>query len=376
MEFKNSLNIEQIQGLWSFDGTFNVESFYTITSEKGIIPSRFKVNSYATKEDVIKFFKHKYNAVVLTRVDYNTTANDLGERIARKYKTPETAKKEYSGLRMQFTNNDDLFIVIIDKGSHDNFTSIELYYPDVRETIANELDEWACSFKDPSDLNKVGFISLSGNYWDMEEVEVQDTPTIDFKLNYNDDFEHQKVTDFVNNGKRGLILLGGAAGSGKTNYLRWLMAHSSKKFVYMPANQISLMSSPSFINFALSDLKNCVLLMEDCEDALIDRTQMKGGEVQTILNLTDGIVGSALNLTIIGTYNTKDNIDKALFRKGRMLYQYDFTALDTHKANELSKVLGHNVIYEAPQVLSEIYNPEPNRIEKVVEGKFGFKIGA
>jgi hypothetical protein len=373
MNLNKDLTITELQNLITPDGDLNMERIYVTFSAKKELSSKFKVNTFATKEDILEYIK-KYDAKPLYTLDYNTIVTKK-TRLTRRQRPPETSE-EYYASTFYFEIDDNLYLLTLHKENHHAYKTLSLYHPVNEHTVSEELEEWACSFENPSNSSKVSFISLQGNYWDMEEVDVTDTPTIDFNLNYNDDFDHDKVTKLVNDGTRGLILLGGAAGSGKTNYLRWLMAHSDKKFVYMPANQISLMSSPSFISFALTSLKDCILLMEDCEEALIERAAMKGGEVQTILNLSDGIIGSALNLTIIGTYNTKDNIDKALFRKGRLLYMYDFTELKADKATKLSETLGHKIVYDKPQVLSEIYNPAPNMVEKTTEAKFGFKIGA
>jgi ATP-dependent 26S proteasome regulatory subunit len=57
--------------------------------------------------------------------------------------------------------------------------------------------------------------------------------------------------------------------------------------------------------------------------------------MNTLLNLTDGIIGDSLNLHFICTFNTNvNNIDKALLRKGRLSYMYEFEPLTLEKTRE------------------------------------------
>ena len=77
-----------------------------------------------------------------------------------------------------------------------------------------------------------------------------------------------------------------------------------------------------------------------------------------LLNLTDGLLGAALGIQFICTFNTHlGNIDKALLRKGRLTTLYEFKALSETKTKELLHDLHvDNFIPTQPMTLAEIFN--------------------
>jgi SpoVK/Ycf46/Vps4 family AAA+-type ATPase len=130
------------------------------------------------------------------------------------------------------------------------------------------------------------------------------------------------------------------------------------------------LASPDFISL-LMNKKEAVLILEDAEKAV----QERGGNgndsaVATLLNLADGILGSLLNISIIVTYNAdRQFIDKALLRKGRLSFDYDFGPLKTADAARLMKHLGKDAAVEGPMTLADIYGVEDDTGHTPVEPK-------
>ena len=89
------------------------------------------------------------------------------------------------------------------------------------------------------------------------------------------------------------------------------------------------------------DNKDLILVIEDAEKALVSRDEAGRSDlVSTILNLTDGFLGSALNITVVATFNTaKEKIDDALLRKGRLKHCYEFVKLNKKQAQRLAESL-------------------------------------
>lgn len=197
--------------------------------------------------------------------------------------------------------------------------------------------------------------------------------------NYNDDFIRvdEVVSEAITENKKGLILLHGIPGSGKTSYIKHLITGDSKrKIVYIPTHLASAIASPNFISFVKTELSDCVLVIEDAESVLLSRESGDSHKeaVANILNMTDGILADALNILIICTFNTDmENLDKALLRKGRLLLQYEFRKLTKEKTNALCmKLYGKKVDESLP--LSEIYGLEYDLIkpEEPKKIKMGF----
>jgi len=199
---------------------------------------------------------------------------------------------------------------------------------------------------------------------------------VNIKDNYNDDFaETDKVINsFLGNGKNnGLIILHGKYGTGKTSYIRSLMNAINKRFIFLPLNMMGSISSPNFLPF-ISQYKNSVLVLEDCETLLKARSNGNSdNSLVNLLNLGDGLLSDALSIKIVCTFNADlKEIDQAILRKGRLIARYEFKELEIEKANLLSKKIGNNIKYKKPITLAEIYNNNNKDFSKINENK---KIG-
>ncbi|UTO05286.1 AAA family ATPase [Moraxella sp. FZLJ2107] len=202
--------------------------------------------------------------------------------------------------------------------------------------------------------------------------------SLDLNTMYNDDFlpVHRKIKDELTQSNKGVVLLHGVAGSGKTNYIKWLTAQvPDKNFIFVPNNLIGALAEPQFMSM-LIDNKNSVLVLEDCENYIAER--VGGGNtsdvVSTILNIADGILSDVLECQFICTFNADlMDIDHALLRRGRLIAEYQFTTLSVEKANQYLASQGKDIVVTEPKTLAEITNiDEVHYQSEKNKGNFGF----
>lgn len=201
---------------------------------------------------------------------------------------------------------------------------------------------------------------------------------LDLATMYNDDFlpVHQKIKESLSDGNKGLVLLHGLAGSGKTNYIKWLTAQiPNKNFIFVPNNLIGALAEPQFMSM-LIDNKNSVLVLEDCENYIAER--VGGGNtsdvVSTILNIADGILSDVLECQFICTFNADlMDIDHALLRHGRLIAEYQFDALTVDKANAYLASVGKDITVDQPMTLAAVSNIDETEYKSSPAQKsFGF----
>ncbi|OOS26478.1 ATPase [Moraxella porci DSM 25326] len=201
---------------------------------------------------------------------------------------------------------------------------------------------------------------------------------LDLATMYNDDFlpVHQKIKESLSDGNKGLVLLHGLAGSGKTNYIKWLTAQiPNKNFIFVPNNLIGALAEPQFMSM-LIDNKNSVLVLEDCENYIAER--VGGGNtsdvVSTILNIADGILSDVLECQFICTFNADlMDIDHALLRHGRLIAEYQFGALTVEKANAYLASVGKDITVDQPMTLAAVSNIDETEYKSSPAQKsFGF----
>ncbi len=212
----------------------------------------------------------------------------------------------------------------------------------------------------------------------MFDINVND---IDYS-NYNENFDivDEKITKFLNNKKSGLVLLHGKPGTGKTSYIRSLIARNPKiSFIYVPADMIEMITSPSFLPVMMQN-SDSTLILEDCERLVTDR-ENRGASmgISNILNMTDGLLSDCLKMKIIATFNCDvEKIDSALRRPGRLAYEYEFEYLSHERVKSLFKKMKiEKRIDEKKQYsLADIYAETDIGINnpKKKKSSFGFTI--
>lgn len=201
---------------------------------------------------------------------------------------------------------------------------------------------------------------------------------IDLDTMYNNDFleVHSHIKHTITNENKGIVLLHGVAGSGKTNYIKWLTSQiPNKKFIFIPTTMISYLTDPSFIGILVEN-QNSVLVLEDCENYIAERTTLNSNTdvVSSILNIADGMLSDVLECQLICTFNSDiSKIDSALLREGRLIAEYKFKKLSAEKCNQYLQSVGKDMIVKEEYSLAEITNVDfkPLR-EKFEERRIGF----
>lgn len=197
-------------------------------------------------------------------------------------------------------------------------------------------------------------------------------PKLSINDNYNDDFKevHQTIVKRLSKkNDKGLVLLHGKPGTGKTNYIRYLIATLKKEVIFLPPNMASAVTNPNLMS-VLIDNPNSIFVIEDAENIIIDREQNGGSPVSALLNISDGLLSDCLGIQIICSFNTDiSKVDSALMRKGRLIAKYEFKELETEKAQALSKKLGFETEITSPMTLTDIYNQDEKSYQDVGKRK-------
>src|SRR5690606_24060168 len=184
-------------------------------------------------------------------------------------------------------------------------------------------------------------------------------PKLNFGLHYNDDFKevHQNILKNIRKqNTKGLYLLHGEPGTGKSTYIKHLIHQQTKEVIFLSPRIAGNLEDFSMTEFLIRR-KNCILIIEDAEELVISRDNKQNSGLSFLLNLTDGLLGESLGIQIIATFNTDvRNIDKALLRKGRLTTIYEFKKLSVNRTNVLLKKLGKDVCVNTEMSLADIFN--------------------
>ncbi len=254
-----------------------------------------------------------------------------------------------------------------------------IYYNSKDEHALTKLKEFTEKYleKYASAEAKISILMKEDNDLRFKKHKIKPLP-INLETMYNTDFlpVHKKILHDLTNTNKGVVMLHGISGSGKTNYLKWLTSQvPDKDFIFVPNNMIELLLEPSLINL-LIDNKNSVIVLEDCENYILERdvAQSNTDVVASILNIADGILSDVLECQFICTFNAKlAKIDHALLRKGRLIAEYYFKELDVEQCNAYLTSIDKEPTIIRPMSLAELTNLDNEEFLAEEESKtFGF----
>jgi len=224
----------------------------------------------------------------------------------------------------------------------------------------------------PQEINLI----TKGDYGlELTKMDVKRT-RLHLGLFYEDDFTdvHQTILRRLNKkDDKGIVLLHGLPGTGKTTYLRYMVGKIRKRVLFIPPDMAAQIANPELVRL-LIDNPNSVLVIEDAENIVMQRQAGGDSAVSNLLNISDGLLSDFLNVQIVCTFNSNMNIvDKALLRKGRLIASYEFKKLSVRKAQQLSNHLGHKHLITQPMTLTEIANQKEKAFAFQERAVIGFR---
>ncbi len=293
----------------------------------------------------------------------------------------------YEGEICYFYPDCEIFLILSQDLSNDydmqlfedNFYKVEhIFYDHSRENIKADIEEFFATFLQKHKLDEtIAILVKERSGFELKNQKIKPLP-LNLQSMYNDDFLHihGHIQHNLATKNKGVVLLHGKAGTGKTNYIKWLITQvPNKKFIFVPTTIIHQLTDPAFIGILLEN-RDSVLVLEDCENYIAERhfENKNTDVVSSILNLADGILSDMVECQIICTFNAKiDSIDSALLRKGRLIAEYKFEPLTVDKANAYLASIDSDKTTDKPLTLAELTNiDQQDYKEKPKETHFGF----
>ncbi len=261
---------------------------------------------------------------------------------------------------IQFGND---YCEILHDGEHDDF---------IEKLVTFAKKHKEKQRRQPLEIN---LIVRNSDGLEIKAVEIKRTK-LDLDLFYEDDFKQvdETIQKRLSNSKdKGIVLLHGLPGTGKTTYLRYLIGKIKKRVLFLSPNVAGNLMDPEFIELLINN-PNTVVIIEDAENIIMDRRNSKDSSVSNLLNISDGLLADFLNVQLICTFNSALTlVDSALMRKGRLIAKYEFGKLGVAKAQRLSDHLGFKNIVNKPMTVAEISTQHEKNFETKQVNVIGFR---
>jgi len=306
-------------------------------------------------EKAFKAFKEKYNSVIQHVHQYHWYKHQ-----DKKYQFEKTMAVLAKNFLIEF---DEGYCYILHDGDQNE--------------LLEEVTSLAKQFKErqrkkPLEIN---LIVKGRNELELKAMEIKRTK-LNVDLFYEDEFKtvDETIRARLNNkNDKGIVLLHGLPGTGKTTYLRYLIGKIKKRILFLSPNVAGNLMDPDFIEM-LIDNPNTVVVIEDAENIIMDRRNSTDSSVSNLLNISDGLLADFLNVQLICTFNSSLTlVDNALMRKGRLIAKYEFGRLSIEKSQRLSDHLGFKTVIKRPMTLAEISNQHEQNFETQQVQVIGFR---
>ena len=318
-------------------------------------------------------FNELPSAALVSGINGEKSFNAIKEKFADKIKAIHSYRYLYG--RQKKANFNETY-VILNNNCILEFDGdyCEIYHDGKQDTFLSECISLMQTFKKRQKRTpfEINLITKNQSGLSLRPMEIKRTK-LDLDLYYEEDFKEvdEVISERLNKEKdKGIVLLHGLPGTGKTTYLRYLIGKIKKRVLFVSPGAAAHIMNPDFIELLIQN-PDCVLVIEDAENIIMDRKISNNASVSNLLNISDGLLADFLNVQVICTFNNSLTlVDSALLRKGRLIAKYEFGKLGINKSQKLSQHFGYDNLINQPMTIAEIANQnekahQPERVEMI-----------
>jgi len=217
-------------------------------------------------------------------------------------------------------------------------------------------------------------LSISQNGFDLETIKINETNLENIDYYYNDEVfrEVNKLSKKIKNTDKGLSIIYGERGTGKTSLINYISnKNKNKNFIFIPTTFFDLsINNPEFRMF-IKKHPNSVIVLDDCEIYFSDLYSKSNIFTNNLLQIIDGLDSDQLNINLLLVLNCdkEQDIDPHLIESNNLLSILEVDYLEKNKVMELSKFLGKN---KKTKESVKLINVLKNKIKHIGDSDIGF----
>jgi hypothetical protein len=261
--------------------------------------------------------------------------------------------------------NDNIFLSyhILDRESENSFIHEVVFFykseKDLEEIneITEKLGKYNIELEEGEDGYKLNTVFISPNGIEIEPIEkIELDESVELFYNETTFKSINKLNKTLKKSKKGLTILYGERGTGKTSIINYICDKLDRMVIYIPNNMLELtLNSPEFRTF-LKKYPKPIVILDDCEMIFNELFSKSNIYVNNILQMVDGLLSDSIELSIITIFNVDnyDEIDHVLLECNSLIDVIEFEFLNQEESNDLAKHLGSKKKYKNKNKLVDI----------------------
>jgi energy-coupling factor transporter ATP-binding protein EcfA2 len=266
----------------------------------------------------------------------------------------------------KLNENAFLSFTLIDSKNDENFVSdICIFFNkngnELVQKFIDDLNDVQDDEQEIEDKKNINLYSLSfdSTGFDEKEIEINDIDEKNIDLYYNKTVNKgvSKLLKNFKKEKKGLTIIYGERGVGKTNLIKYISKKTKKKCIFIPCTSFeTVIINPEFRNF-LSRNTDSIFILDDSDIYFSQIYSKSNIFTNIILQLVDGIDSDLFNVHFISILNVNniDQIDHNLFECNHLIDVIEVDELNSEKINSLSKHLGKKLKSKNSMKLSKVF---------------------
>jgi len=271
--------------------------------------------------------------------------------------------------------SDEVFLSFthMDSSMPDSEISNVIFYyknePELINEALKDMDNFISNLDDEEIIFKVTCASANAN--NTIELKPLDLMELDYKnmdKYYNDSTfkSTNKLIKKINKTERGLSIIHGKRGVGKTSLLHYIANQVEKEVIFIPISMIDMtINSPIFKNQGIEDT---LIIIDDAEFFNSDTYLKANITFANVLQMVDGFYSHDINVNILLSFNIEDeeDINEDILETNNLI---DVIKIEELKKNRANKLLEHLSIKDKVDsdvilidILNNSFNEKPIKI--------------
>lgn len=238
--------------------------------------------------------------------------------------------------------------------------------------ILTKLDEAVVDYLDEDSQERFNTVFLGQNSIEIESINLLPTDYDNIDLYYNDDVlkSTKKIIKSIKKSNKGLSLIFGQRGTGKTNLINHIVSNVDKIVIFIPSTMIDhTINNPDFLTL-IKRYQNSIIVIDDCDILFTDIYRKSTLFVNNLLQLIDGYQSDLFNLNVILSLNIEESelYDRTLLDCNNLLGVVELGDLSASKVKDLCNHLGYKSKSKSPMRLVDVINKDWSRDSEINVG--------